>query len=199
VDREPAAWETNDAGPFLSVDEVVVYALGEDHFRLVAPDDEREVEGFEPALSAPCRQHPLRDTGRAMSENRDLVRSIVADWKRGDFGSVGWADAEIEFVIADGPEPVSLRGLRATLEYWREFLSSRTDYRLVGDGYRELNPERVLVLVHASGGRGKTSSVELGHHGGGGVLIFSVRADKVTRLVTYFNRERALADFGLEE
>ena len=133
-----------------------------------------------------------------MSANLDLVRSIVADWERGDFGSVGWADAEIEFVIADGPEPVSLRGLRATLEYWREFLSSWTGYRLVGDGYRELNPERVLVLAHASGGRGKTSGVELGHHGGGGVLIFSVRADKVTRLLTYFNRDRALADLGLE-
>jgi hypothetical protein len=140
-----------------------------------------------------------RDTAPAVSENVDLVRSIVADWERGDFGSVGWADAEIEFVIADGPEPVSLRGLRAALEYRREFLSSRAGYRLVGDGYRELNPERVLVLVHASAGQGNTSSVELGHYGGGGVLVFSVRADKVTRLVTYFNRDRALADLGLEK
>jgi hypothetical protein len=49
VDREPAAWETNAAGPFLSVGEVGVYALGEDRFRLVAPEGEREVEGFEPA------------------------------------------------------------------------------------------------------------------------------------------------------
>jgi hypothetical protein len=33
----------------LSVGEVAVWALGEDRFRLVAPDDEREFEGFEPA------------------------------------------------------------------------------------------------------------------------------------------------------
>ena len=49
MDREPAAWETNATGPFLSVGEVAVYALGKDHFRVVLPNGEREVEGFEPA------------------------------------------------------------------------------------------------------------------------------------------------------
>ena len=47
--REPAAWETNAPGAFLSVGEVGVYALGEYRFRLVWPDGEREVEGFETA------------------------------------------------------------------------------------------------------------------------------------------------------
>jgi hypothetical protein len=131
--------------------------------------------------------------------NVDLVRSIVADWERGDFGSVGWADAEIEFVIADGPEPVSLRGLRATLEYWRERRSSRTGCRLVGDGYRELDERRVLVLVQASSGGGDPSGAEHRRHGGGGVQVFSVRAGKVTRLVTYFDRDQAPADLGLQD
>ena len=48
MDREPAAWETNAPGAFLIVGEVGVYALGEDRFRVVAPDGEREVEAFEP-------------------------------------------------------------------------------------------------------------------------------------------------------
>jgi hypothetical protein len=46
---EPDPWWTNAPGPFLTVGEVAVYALGEDRYRLTAPEGEREVEGFESA------------------------------------------------------------------------------------------------------------------------------------------------------
>jgi ketosteroid isomerase-like protein len=132
-----------------------------------------------------------------LSENLDLVRSIFAAWERGDFSSVAWAHPEIESVIADGPAPGRWTGVAEYEEAQNDFFSAWEGYSLAADEYRELDEERVLVLVHASGGRGKTSGLELGRHGGGGATLFHLRDGKVTKYVVYFRRERALADLGL--
>jgi len=130
------------------------------------------------------------------SANVDLVRSIYAAWERGDFSSVEWAHPEIEWVIADGPEPGSWIGFAGLAEGWRGFLSTWEEYRGEADEYREFDGERVLVSVRRSG-RGKASGVELGQMLSKGAALFQVRDGKVTRIVNYFDRERALADLGL--
>ncbi|HME05340.1 MAG TPA: nuclear transport factor 2 family protein [Solirubrobacteraceae bacterium] len=133
-----------------------------------------------------------------MSENLDLVRSIHTAWERGDFSSVEWADPEIEYVVADGPSPGSWTGVPGMAEVWRDFLSTWEDWRAEAEEYRELDDVRVLVLLTITGGRGKTSGLEVAQLGAEGANLFHIRDGKVITFVFYFDRERALADLGLE-
>jgi ketosteroid isomerase-like protein len=48
-------------------------------------------------------------------------------------------------------------------------------------------------------GRGKTSGMELGQLRTREANLFHFRDGKVTRIVVYLNRDRALADLGLKE
>jgi len=131
-----------------------------------------------------------------MSENLDLVHSIYADWERGDFSNAAWADPDIEYVLADGPAPGTWTGLVGMAAGFGEFLNVWENYGVAVDEYRELDGERTLVFVRQSG-RGKTSGLDLAQMGGNGAMLFDVRGGKVTRMVTYFDRDRALADLGL--
>jgi ketosteroid isomerase-like protein len=131
-------------------------------------------------------------------ENVDLVRSLYAAWARGDYTSWDWADPEIEFVAADGPATGRWTGKSGLLAGARGFLAAWEDYRIEPAEYRELDPERVLV-VHNVRGRGKSSGVDLGEMGLKAANLFYLRDGKVTRLVAYFSFERALEAVGLSE
>jgi ketosteroid isomerase-like protein len=130
------------------------------------------------------------------SANLDLVRSIYADWERGDFSSAEWADPEIEFVITDGLGQGSWRGPAGMAEGFRGFLSAWEGFCACADEYREIDADRVLVFSHFIG-RGKTSGMALGQMRSGGAEVFHLRDGKVTRLALFVDRERALADLGL--
>lgn len=130
------------------------------------------------------------------SANLDLVRSMYAASGRGDYSSVEWAHPEMELVFADGPAPGRWTGLDGIAEGWRTFLSAWKDLGAEAEEYRELDSERVLVLVRWSG-RGKTSGLELEQMRAKGAGLFHISGGKVTRQVVYFDRERAFADLGL--
>jgi ketosteroid isomerase-like protein len=133
-----------------------------------------------------------------MSENLDLVRSIYADWERGDFSSAEWAIPEVEAVWADGPSPGTHSGLAGMAQGMREVVSAWEGWRVQAEQYRELDRERVFVLYRASA-RGKASGVDLGRMHPRGATLFQLRDGKVTHLVVYWDHERALADLGLKE
>jgi len=134
------------------------------------------------------------------SANLDLVRSIYADWERGDWSSARWAHPDIEYVMVDEPGSTTHRGRAAMGEAWRAFLGAWVDHRLEPQEFRTLDHERVLVRVKAHG-HGKASGVELsdGTRGRGGANLFQIRDGMVVRLDAYFDWNRAVADLGLEE
>jgi ketosteroid isomerase-like protein len=132
------------------------------------------------------------------SKNVDLVRSIRAAMERGDFTAAEWADPEIEWIFADGPNPGRWTGVAGMTESLRNFLSAWEGFHSVADEYRELDDERVLVLTMYRG-RGKKSGLELEQMGAKGAALYSIRGGKVTRLVFYFDRERAFADLGITQ
>ena len=99
-------------------------------------------------------------------------------------------------MVADGPEPATWKGLTEMARGMGQMLGAWEEARTKVDRYRELDDERVLVLLH-HGGRGKTSGLELDALSTRGADIVYVRDGKVTKVVKYFDRDRALADLGL--
>jgi ketosteroid isomerase-like protein len=126
----------------------------------------------------------------------DIVRSIYVGWEQGDFSSATWADPEIEFAFAGGPEPGHWRGLAGMSEGYREWLRAWDGFRAEPEEYLVLDDERVLVLVRNSG-RGRTSGLELEQRSVAN--LFHLREGKVTKVVVYLNRELAFAELGLAD
>ena len=133
-----------------------------------------------------------------MSKNMRLVRSIMAEWERGDFRFVDWAHPHIEYAIADEPGSQMSCGVAAMMRTWREFLDVWDDYRVQARDYRAIDDERVLVEITVQG-RGRTSGLDIATMAAarGSANVFHVRGGKVTRLLAYFDRDQALADVGL--
>jgi len=140
----------------------------------------------------------LRGESIPMSSAKlDLVRSIHAAHARGDFSSAAWADPAIEYVIADGPSPGRWSGTAGMAESFRHNLIGWKDFRIEADEFRELDDERVLVLIRSSA-YGRAGTLVVGQMRAEGALVYHVSDGKVTKLVCYWNRDAALADLGLE-
>jgi ketosteroid isomerase-like protein len=78
---------------------------------------------------------------------------------------------------------------------WRDFQVGIEDLRTYPETYQELDHERVLVVTRY-GARGEASGVGVEMRG---AVLFQVGDGRVTRLIRYWSRDRALADLCLVE
>ena len=124
----------------------------------------------------------------------EVVRSILSNWKRGDYSSVDWADPDIEFIAPlDG---IETRGLDEMGRRWRAFLGAWEHFATTPERFIDVGDDRVLALVHFQG-RGRTSGAPTTSFSGG--QLFTLRDGKVVRLVLYSTRAEALEAAGLRE
>jgi ketosteroid isomerase-like protein len=173
-------------------------ALAEDRTFVNEWVDGRVVRAYDYTDTDEARAAAARlaeERGWAMSENLDLVRSIYASWQQGDFTHDEWADPDIDFIVADGPQPTRASGWAGMAESFRTFMGAWEDFTIDVEEYRQLDPERVLVLirVHRHGRRSGAAVEERRAN------LLQLANGKVTSLVSYWDRDRALADLGLEE
>ena len=133
-----------------------------------------------------------------MSENLDLVRSIYADFERGDFSHADWADREIEYVHADGPARGTWTGLAGMASGWREWLSAWKGLHVEVDRCVELDEGRVLVLSRGIA-RGSASGLDTGEMRSEAAAVFHIRDGRVAKLIISWDCDRALAELGLKE
>ena len=113
------------------------------------------------------------------------------------FSRADWADPEIEFEAIGGLEPGRAHGIPGMARAMREFLTAGEGWRTQAEEYREVDGERVLVLIHHRG-RGKTSGLEIEGVRTQAATLWHIRDGKVMQLVAYWDRGRALADLGLD-
>jgi hypothetical protein len=130
-----------------------------------------------------------------VSSNLDLVKSIYAEWEHGDWSSADWADREIDFQVVGGLNEGRWKGLKEMAKSWSAMLSPWEDFTAYLDDIFELEDGRVLVLLR-NHGRGKESGIVIDEISSRSANLFTIHNRKVTRLVLYWDRDRALADLG---
>jgi ketosteroid isomerase-like protein len=134
-----------------------------------------------------------------MSEgNVDRVRRAYAEWERGNMtGGVELFDREVVFesFMPDANEAVVANGVEEIEAFMREFLAQWRDYRLVGQEFREVGPEKVFVAGYqTASGLQSGATVKYPMHS-----IWTFRGGKVVRLRFEPDMQIALEAAGLRE
>jgi ketosteroid isomerase-like protein len=131
-------------------------------------------------------------------ENVKIVRRVVDAWGQGDFALAAQLfDPAIRFetFMPDADEYVTAAGIDELAAFMRDWLAQWRDYRVAGDDFRAIEPDRVFVSVRQiATGKGSGAVVE-----GPGYCVFRVRDQKVISLVLHYDRAKALEAAGLSE
>jgi len=131
-------------------------------------------------------------------ENVDLTKRVIDAFNRRDVeGIVECVNSDIEWFPAMSLTlgGKALRGREGIESYVREVSDTWEEYRVVGQDFRDLGDDRVLVLSRVEGrgaGSGGLVDAEMGQ-------AYDLRDRKISRVRTYLDHGEALKAVGLEE
>jgi ketosteroid isomerase-like protein len=131
-----------------------------------------------------------------VSENLEIVKAIYAEWEKGDWSSSDWADPEIEFEMVGDLIEGSWTGIAEMAKAWGRMVNAWDGLTADPEEFREIDDGRILVLLHNSG-RGRESGIELEEISAKSANVFTIREGRVTKLVLYWDRDRAIEDLDL--
>jgi ketosteroid isomerase-like protein len=131
-------------------------------------------------------------------ENVEVVRRIYAEWERGHMAAgVELFDSEIVFqsFMPDANERIVANGAGEIETFMREFLRDWRDYRLIGQEFRVIGKDKVLVAGRQAA-VGRNSGVAVEHSM---CSVWTFRAGRVVGLVFDPDSQTALEAAGLSE
>ncbi len=131
-------------------------------------------------------------------ENVEVVRNILREWAEGDFGaSAKLLDSDITFetFMPDANENVVAHGFVEIEAFTREWLAQWRTYRIVGEEFRPVGPDKVFVSVRQIA-TGSHSGVEVDSPG---FSVWTLHRGRVVKLTLHYDREEALEAAGLSE
>jgi ketosteroid isomerase-like protein len=130
--------------------------------------------------------------------NVEIAKRVIDAFNRRDLDAIlECVNQDVEWFPA---MPVTfgggaLRGRAGIESYIREVTDTWEEYRVVGQDFRDLGGDQVLVLSRIEGrgaGSGGLVDAAMGQ-------IFDFRGGKISRVRTYLDHDEALKAVGLEE
>ena len=128
-------------------------------------------------------------------ENVEVIRAMYEHWARGDFPP-SFMDPDVEHsrIGAQTPDMEGeFHGLGELSRSMVEYLQAFSDLRIEAEEIIDLDDDRVLVLSRHTA-QGKLSGAPIDHQLGD---LFTLRAGKVVRYDSYWDRAEAMRAAGL--
>jgi ketosteroid isomerase-like protein len=129
---------------------------------------------------------------RSASADLQMLESLLAQWRRGEFWDAEPYADDVVFVVS-GPEGGEYHGLEGLGFAWRNFLSAWEDFRIEAERVVP-GREGLYVLLMRNIGRGKGSGLEIDADVAN---LVTVREGKIARLEMFWDRDAALHAAGV--